>query len=108
MPESFEDGLQNLGANIEFTRRYTDHHRYRKSEIERFVDQCINRDLDMIVTTEKDFVRFPEIKNNELPIYFLRVEIGILSNEETFDDCINRICSPRPIFSTRRFSAMLI
>jgi len=103
VPESFEDGLRNLGANIEITRRYTDHHRYRKVEIDRFVDQCINRDLDMIVTTEKDFVRFPKIKTDELPIYFLRVEIEILSNEETFDDCINRICSPRPIFSTRRF-----
>ena len=103
VPESFEDGLGNLGANIEITRRYTDHHRYSKIEIERFVDQCINRDLDMIVTTEKDFVRFPKIGNNELPIYFLRVEIGILSNEETFDDCINRICSPRPIFANRRF-----
>ena len=104
VPESFEDGLKNLGANVELTRRYTDHHRYRKREIQKFIDQCLNRDLDMIVTTEKDYVRFPDVDLNEnMPIFFLRVEIGILSNEETFEDCINRICSPRPILSTRRF-----
>ena len=104
VPESFEDGLKNLGANVELTRRYTDHHRYRKREIQKFIDQCLNRDLDMIVTTEKDFVRFPDVDLNEnMPIFFLRVEIGILSNEETFEDCINRICSPRPILSARRF-----
>ena len=58
----------------------------------------------MIVTTEKDYVRFPEIEAKEdMPVYFLRVEIGILSNEETFEDCINRICKPRPISSAKRF-----
>ena len=104
VPESFEDGLKNLGANVGLTRRYTDHHRYRKREIQKFIDQCLNRDLDMIVTTEKDYVRFPDVDLNEnMPILFLRVEIEILSNEETFEDCINRICSPRPILSARRF-----
>ena len=104
VPESFEDGIKNLGAKIELTRRYTDHHRYRKREVQKFIDQCLNRDLDMIVTTEKDYVRFPEIQSSEdMPVYFLRVEIGILNNEETFEDCINRICSPRPILSARRF-----
>ena len=104
VPESFEDGIKNLGAKIELTRRYTDHHRYRKREVQKFIDQCLNRDLDMIVTTEKDYVRLPEIQAKEdMPVYFLRVEIGILNNEETFEDCINRICSPRPILSARRF-----
>ena len=104
VPESFEDGIKNLGAKIELTRRYTDHHRYRKREVQKFIDHCLNRDLDMIVTTEKDYVRFPEIQASEdMPVYFLRVEIGILNNEETFEDCINRICSPRPILSARRF-----
>ncbi len=103
VPESFEGGLRKLGANIELIRRYTDHHRYTTEEIERFIDRCFNRDVDMIVTTEKDFVRFPPIESPDVPIYFLRVEIGILSNEETWAQCVNRICAPRPIVSARRF-----
>jgi tetraacyldisaccharide 4'-kinase len=103
VPESFEGGLRKLGANIELVRRYTDHHRYTQEEIDRFIDRCVNRDVDMIVTTEKDFVRFPKLDSPDVPVYFLRVEIGILSNEETWVQCVNRICAPRPIVSARRF-----
>jgi hypothetical protein len=33
----------------------------------------------------------------------MRVEIGILSNEESFEECVARICQPRPIVPARRF-----
>ena len=68
-----------------------------------FVNRCIDRDLEMIVTTEKDSVRFPPMEKSDIPIYFLRVEIGILSNEESFADCVNRICRPRPPAPARHF-----
>jgi tetraacyldisaccharide 4'-kinase len=103
VPESFEAGLRGLGARIEATRRYTDHHRYTAPEIERFVNRCIDRDLELIVTTEKDSVRFPPLEDSDIPICFLRVEIGILSNEESFAECVNRICRPRPPAPARHF-----
>ena len=52
---------------------------------------------------EKDAVRFPRLGRMDVPIYFLRVEIGILSNEESFEQCINRICTPSAETSARRF-----
>lgn len=104
VPESFEAGLEGLGAEIITHQTFTDHHRYTEQEILSFINYCIDRDVDMIVTTEKDFVRFPPTPPHlDLPIYYLRVEIGILSNEESFDECINRICRPRPITPARRF-----
>ena len=102
-PESFEDGLRKLGARIELTKRYTDHHRYSESELHNFVNRCIRRDLAMIVTTEKDAVRFPRIPKPEVPIYFLRVEIEILSGHETWEHCVARICRPQPMLSPERF-----
>ncbi len=51
----------------------------------------------MIVTTEKDFVRFPEIRNPEVPIYFLRVEIEIVNGKEIFDRMIRILCEPREV-----------
>ena len=102
-PESFEDGLRKLGARIELTKRYTDHHRYTDSELQNFVNRCIRRDLAMIVTTEKDAVRFPRIPKPEVPICFLRVEIEILSGHETWEHCVARICRPQPMLSPERF-----
>ncbi|MBA2269045.1 MAG: tetraacyldisaccharide 4'-kinase [Chthoniobacterales bacterium] len=102
-PESFEDGLRKLGARLEVTKRYTDHHRYTEAELQRFINRCIRRDLAMIVTTEKDAVRFPRISKPAVPIYFLRVEIEILTGHESWEQCVARICQPQPMLSPRRF-----
>jgi len=103
VPESFENGLERLGAEIIYTRRFTDHHRYTEQEIISFINDSKDRGTELIVTTEKDSVRFPRLPRVDVPMCFLRVEIGILSNEESFTECINRICQPPPITPPRRF-----
>jgi tetraacyldisaccharide 4'-kinase len=102
-PESFEDGLRKLGAKIELSKHYTDHHRYSEGELQSFINRCLRRDLAMIVTTEKDAVRFPRLLKPEVPIYFLRVEIEILSGHESWEHCVARICQPQPMLSPERF-----
>ena len=106
-PESFEDGLRKLGARIDLAKRYIDHHRYNEAELLSFIQRCIRRDLEMIVTTEKDAVRMPALREAEMkvPIYFLRVEIEILSGHESWEHCVARICKPQPMLSPERFFA---
>ena len=104
-PDSFEDGLRKLGARIEIAKRYIDHHRYTEAELQRFINRCIRRDLEMMVTTEKDAVRFPLLLKTEVPIFFLRVEIEILSGHETWEHCVARICKPQPLLTPERFFA---
>ena len=102
-PESFEDGLRKLGAKIEISRHFADHHRFSEKEIAGFIRRCVNRDLDAILTTEKDCVRFPKLKDLELPIYYLRVEIEILTGQESWQHCVDRICQPQPMMAPERF-----
>jgi tetraacyldisaccharide 4'-kinase len=104
-PESFEDGLRNLGARIDLAKRYIDHHRYSEAELQSFINRCLRRDLEMIVTTEKDAVRMPFLGETMVPIYFLRVEIEILSGQESWEHCVARICKPQPMLSPERFFA---
>lgn len=104
-PESFEGALRQLGARVEVATRYADHHRYTEREIERFIARCVRRDLAMVVTTEKDAVRLPPLTNPAVPINFLRVEIEILSGQESWEQCVARICQPRPMLSPERFFA---
>jgi len=105
VPDSFEDGLRKLGAKIEIAKRYIDHHRYTDAELRSFINRCIRRDLEMVVTTEKDAVRFPLLVKTEVPIFFLRVEIEILSGHETWEHCVARICKPQPLLTPERFFA---
>ena len=102
-PESFEEGLRKLGARIELAKRYLDHHRYTEAELQTFINRCIRRDLEMIVTTEKDAVRFPRLTSVQVPIYFLRVEIEILSGHESWEHFVGRICKPQPLLAPERF-----
>jgi tetraacyldisaccharide 4'-kinase len=106
-PESFEGGLKKLGAHVDLAKRYIDHHRYSEAELQSFMNRCIRRDLQMIVTTEKDAVRMPLLSDSELrvPICFLRVEIEILSGHESWQHCVARICKPQPMLSPERFFA---
>jgi tetraacyldisaccharide 4'-kinase len=104
-PESFEDGLRKLGARVDLAKHYIDHHRYTEGELQTFINRCLRRDLEMIVTTEKDAVRMPRLSDPAVPVYFLRVEIEIISGQETWEHCVGRICRPQPILSPERFFA---
>jgi tetraacyldisaccharide 4'-kinase len=91
-PKGFEDELIRLGAKVLYHKRYADHHRYTQQEILNVINKGLNRGAEMIVTTEKDAVRFPMIERRDLPIHFMRVEIELLSGAEDFHACISRIC----------------
>jgi tetraacyldisaccharide 4'-kinase len=106
-PESFEGALKKLGANVNLALRFIDHHYFTEGEIRSFINRCIRRDLAMIVTTEKDAVRMPRLSEAavKVPIYFVRVEIEILSGHESWEHCVARICQPQPMLSPDRFFA---
>lgn len=92
VPKGFEDELIRLGAKVLYHKRYTDHHRYTQQEILDVLNRSISRGAQALITTEKDAVRFPLVDRRDLPIYFLRVEIEMLSGTEAFNEWISRIC----------------
>ncbi len=91
-PRGFEESLEKLGATLVHRRRFPDHHRYRPQEIIDSINEAKARGAELIVTTEKDAVRFPHLSRVDVPVYFLRIEIQLLSGAESFQDLIARIC----------------
>ncbi|MDD4097636.1 MAG: tetraacyldisaccharide 4'-kinase [Lentisphaeria bacterium] len=92
VPESFENYLTDLGATIVYRKRFVDHHRYRAQELHDFAAAAGKHRAEILVTTEKDAVRLPELEPGLPPFFFLRVEINILDGIEHFHRCITRIC----------------
>jgi tetraacyldisaccharide 4'-kinase len=90
-PDSFEGGVKSLGARIIYSKQFADHHRFTHHEIEKVIQRAHARGAKIILTTEKDAVRFPELGSTLLPLLFLRVEIEILQGEEHFNEWIGRI-----------------
>jgi len=91
-PESFEQSLTSLGGELVYSKRFADHHRFTQQEILNVINRSKKRQADTIITTQKDAVRFPKIDRRDLPIYFMRVEIKIISGANDFQDCVRKIC----------------
>jgi len=91
-PESFEQSLVRLGAELVYAKRFADHHRFTQQEVLNAINRSKKRQAETIITTQKDAVRFPKLDRRDLPIYFMRVEIKIVSGANDFQDCVRRIC----------------
>lgn len=92
VPQSFESLLEQHGAEIIFHRTFSDHHNFTQKEIDRFMERSFRRDADFIITTEKDAVRFLTPKEIDVPVFFLRIEIKILSGQEHWNEALEDIC----------------
>ena len=91
-PESFEKSLKIQGADLVYTKRFADHHRFTQQEVLNAINRSKKKQAEMIITTQKDAVRFPKIDRRDLPICFMRVEIKILRGAKDFNDCVRQIC----------------
>jgi len=92
VPESFENGIEKLGAEVIYRKFYADHHRFSPKEISNVLERTRNRGGQFLVTTEKDAVRFPRIVETDVPVYFLRVEIDIIGSRDNLEECVRKIC----------------
>ena len=102
VPESFETFVEELGATIVHKHRYLDHHRFDPWELAEITEESANEGIEWIVTTEKDAVRLPKDWDPKVPVYFLRVEIKILSGVDDFEAVVSRICFPRQTLRNTR------
>jgi tetraacyldisaccharide 4'-kinase len=92
VPQSFENSLRAMGAKVIYCDRYADHHRYNAQEIIDVVNKAADLHADALLTTEKDAVRFPRLESTPVPVYYLRVDIEILSGAENFHEAVEHIC----------------
>src|SRR5438552_15057632 len=91
-PESFEQSVLKLSGELVYSKRFADHHRFSQQEILNVINRAKKRQAQVIVTTQKDAVRFPKLDRRDLPICFMRVEIKIVRGAKDFQDCVRQIC----------------
>lgn len=83
-PEAFRETLIMLGAEITHFERFRDHHVFLRSELQNLVAESRRRRADLLVTTEKDFVRLGQMAPTENQFAYLTIRFCIVSGEETF------------------------
>lgn len=78
-PNSFRTTLKNLSVNLVGFSAYKDHYRYQKDDIRQIAEKLTMADI--IVTTEKDWVKLPLDLLDE-HWYRLRIEIEPINEEK--------------------------
>ena len=101
-PESFEAFLREMGAELVYTRRFLDHHRFTHEDLVSVFADARGAGVEIMVTTEKDAVRIAASEKFSLPCYYLRLEIEILRGAADFQEAVGKICFPRgePVMAT--------
>jgi tetraacyldisaccharide 4'-kinase len=73
-PESFQKTVQNLNISILDSINFRDHKNYSTSDIQKIRDKFYKTGADIIITTEKDFLK---IGGTNLPIYAISITMNI-------------------------------
>lgn len=84
-PYGFEKTLKELGVEVIYSRRFADHHFYTQQELIDTLNRASQRGAEILLTTEKDSVRFPQLPPGKLPVFFLRVQIDSVREGGDFE-----------------------
>lgn len=84
-PQAFENTVCSLGVNITEALRFTDHHDYTQTDLDGIIKCARERNLDTIITTEKDAIKIARLKINHPGIFSLNIKLSITKNETEFD-----------------------
>ena len=75
-PNNFLRVLENLGAYCVETLFVGDHEVPDRSRWDSFIQSCLNKQVELVMCTEKDFVKI-EAKSRTLPIGYLEMEYEV-------------------------------
>ena len=85
-PDSFENLIISLGIKVGSSFRFPDHHNYSPDDLDKIAQASKEKNIDTIVTTEKDATRLYELRatSYELKVLVLRIKLEV-KNEEGFN-----------------------
>ena len=80
-PEQFFNMLTSIGIQLIGKRAFSDHHYYQESELRELEKDAIIKGAEMLLTTEKDFMRIKNFKMS-IPVHPVRIEPEFFAEEE--------------------------
>lgn len=95
-PESFFKTVSEMGGTLAEKWILPDHIGPTEEELIHFVDRCTERGCDLIVCSEKDWVKLPPNLKLSLPIGFLKAEMKVVTGKERYEALLSHLQSLLP------------
>lgn len=79
-PENFKKSIENLNIIVSEEIAYKDHYKFNKKDLKEIEERVKELNIEIVVTTEKDFVKIEKICSSEFmkKLYLLKIEFKIL------------------------------
>ena len=101
-PESFARSLRDAGLRIAGERRFKDHHRYRRHDLESLCAERAECGADFLACTEKDLYNLPEGWRPPLPLRVPRVA-SVLDEPDRFFALLAEVLRPRLVVASNGY-----
>lgn len=88
-PELFEKTVLDLGSIIVAKCSFPDHYPIQIEELKAFEKECLAKGVDLLLCTEKDFVKLKQIDCFTLPIAWLEMHLDIVVGKSEWEEFIN-------------------
>ncbi|MBU1656586.1 MAG: tetraacyldisaccharide 4'-kinase [Candidatus Omnitrophica bacterium] len=74
---------------------FTDHHRYTRADIDGIHAKCFSASVEVILTTEKDYVKLKELDLSRIEekLFILRIRVDITEGRDRFVAGLDRVMS---------------
>ncbi|MBN2479823.1 MAG: tetraacyldisaccharide 4'-kinase [Parachlamydiales bacterium] len=92
-PKNFKNALESMGFEIVNSLDLSDHEKIKEKKLFEFIEDSIKKDAKYVLTTEKDIVKLPQNIKTELPIYFLQIDLNVVSNSSYIDAFVEKIAT---------------
>jgi tetraacyldisaccharide 4'-kinase len=97
-PSSFEQTINDTGADVVDAVRFPDHHDYTMAEMQEVMQKAVDNEVCALVTTEKDAVKIPSEfihSDRPLPLYVLGIEVKFTDGYEDLMEMIRQVAGRR-------------
>jgi len=94
-PAAFRRTLLDAGADLAGFRGFRDHHRFTEAEIRTLASAKDSSRADLLITTEKDWVRMEKFRSLCPDLAYLSITMKVLSDEQPFFDLLMSSCRER-------------
>lgn len=86
-PRQFQETIEAHGAIVVSHKFISDHETMNPDALEQFAKSCIEQGAEVIVCTEKDFVKLSD-KSKALPIVWLQMRLVIVAGDQNWQSFI--------------------
>lgn len=96
-PDHFQQTLIATGLNPVHFRAFPDHHAYSSRDLTEIRRMAQTHECEILITTQKDFVRIPPGNDLRLPLYYLAVNLTVTEPERVLELLLAKVAQSSQI-----------